>query len=99
MKTTTNTLQHLVLQETDDGLRPVRFLVDVMDAEIEGVKMADRISAAREILDRCWGKPFTATYGSSEISDEADDSSDVLADRILRVIDDMSHDDGEDDDD
>ena len=95
MKTTTDALQQLVLQETDDGLRPVRFLMEVMDAEVEGVKMADRIAAAREILDRCWGKPFTATHGSSEISGEADDASDVLVDRILRVIDEAPDDDGE----
>ena len=42
MKSTSNSLQQLVLRETDDGLRLVRFLVDVMDAEIEGVKIADR---------------------------------------------------------
>ena len=95
MKTTTSELQQLVLQETDDGLRPVRFLMDVMNAEFEGVKMADRMAAAREILDRCWGKPFTAACGSSEISDGADDPSDVLVERILRVIDEVSDDEGE----
>ena len=95
MKTTTSELQQLVLQESEDGLRPIRFLMDVMDAEVEGVKMADRMAAAREILDRCWGKPFTATHGSSEISDGADDASDALAERILRVIDEVSDDEGE----
>ena len=95
MKTTTNALQQLVLRETDDGQMLVEFLLGVMNAEVEGVKMADRMSAAREILDRCWGKPFTANYGSSGISGEADDASDVLLDRILRVIDEVSDDDGE----
>ena len=87
MKSTSNTLQHLVLRETDDGLRLVRFLVDVMDAEIEGVKVADRTGAARELLDRCFGRPFTATDRSADISDGADNASDMLIDRILRVID------------
>ena len=87
MKSTSNSLQQLVLRETDDGLRLVRFLVDVMDAEIEGVKIADRASAARELLDRCFGKPFTATDRTSETSDDTDDASDMLIDRIMRVID------------
>ena len=90
MTTTPNTLQQLVLQETDGGLRPVRFLLEVMDAEIDGVKITDRIAAARELLDRCFGKPFTATDRTSEISDDADDASNMLADRIRRAIDEMS---------
>ena len=96
MKSTSNTLQQLVLRETDDGLRLVRFLVDVMDAEIEGVKTADRAAAARELLDRCFGKPFTSTDRSAETSDDDDDASDMLIDRIMRVIDEVSEDGGED---
>ena len=99
MKSTSNSLQQLVLRETDDGLRLVRFLVDVMDAEIEGVKVADRAAAARELMDRCFGKPFTATDRTSEISDDVDDASDLLIDRIMRVIDEGSSDDQEDDND
>ena len=95
MKSTTNTLQQIVLKETDDGLNLVRFLVDVMDAEIEGVKVADRTGAARELLDRCFGRPFTATDRSAELSDDADSASDMLIDRILRVIDETTSDEGE----
>ena len=95
MKSTPNTLQQIVLKETDDGLNLVRFLVDVMDAEIEGVKVADRTGAARELLDRCFGRPFTATDRSAEISDDADSASDMLIDRILRVIDETTPDEGE----
>ena len=95
MKSTTNTLQQIVLKETDDGLNLVRFLVDVMDAEIEGVKVADRTGAARELLDRCFGRPFTATDRSAELSDDADSASDMLIDRILRVIDETTPDEGE----
>ena len=94
MKSTPDTLQQIVLKETDDGLNLVRFLVDVMDAEIEGVKVADRTSAARELLDRCFGRPFTATDRSAELSDDADSASDMLIDRILRVIDETSPDEG-----
>ncbi len=95
MKSTPNTLQQIVLEETDDGLKVVRFLVDVMDAEIEGVKVADRTGAARELLDRCFGRPFTATDRSSEFSDDTDNASDMLIDRILRVIDETALDEGE----
>ena len=95
MKSTSNTLQQLVLRETDDGLKLVRFLVDVMDAEVEGVKVADRTGAARELLDRCFGRPFTATDRTAETSDDADDASNMLIDRILRVINETSPDEGE----
>ena len=95
MKSTTNTLQQIVLKETDDGLNLVRFLVDVMDAEIEGVKVADRTGAARELLDRCFGRPFTATDRSAETSEDGGDASDMLIDRILRVIDETTPDEGE----
>ena len=90
MNSTSNTLQQLVLRETDDGLKLVRFLVDVMDAEIEGVKTTDRTAAARELLDRCFGKPFTADDRTVEVSDDRDDASDVLLDRIMMVIDEVS---------
>ena len=99
MKTTSNNLQQLVLRETDDGLRLVRFLLDVMNAEIEGVKTADRTAAVRELLDRCFGKPFTATDRSAELADDSDVASDVLIDRIMRVIDEVSPDEQEDDND
>ena len=95
MKSTTDTLQQIVLKETDDGLNLVRFLVDVMDAEIEGVKVADRTGAARELLDRCFGRPFTATDRSADLSDDGGDASDMLIDRILRVIDETTPDEGE----
>ena len=95
MNSAPNTLQQLVLEETDDGLKLVRFLVDVMDAEIEGVKVADRAGAARELLDRCFGRPFTATDRSAEFSDDADSASDMLIDRILRVIDETAPEEGE----
>ena len=83
MSSTSNTLQQLVLRETDDGLKLIRFLVDVMDAEIEGVKTTDRTAAARELLDRCFGKPFTAADRTAEVSDDGDDASNVLLDRIM----------------
>ncbi len=95
MKSTPDTLQQLVLKETDDGLNLVRFLVDVMDAEIEGVKVADRTGAARELLDRCFGRPFTATDRSADLSEDGGDASDMLIDRILRVIDETTPDEGE----
>lgn len=42
MTTIQNTLQRLALRETNYGLRLVRFLLDVMDTEIKGVKITDR---------------------------------------------------------
>ena len=79
-------LPQLVRRETDDGLTVVRFLVEVMDSEVDGVKTTDRIAAARELLDRGFGKSFTAVDGSSDDSDDAADASAILTERILRVL-------------
>lgn len=93
MNSSPNTLQELVLRETEDGAKLVRFLMDVVDAEVEGVKFADRISAVRELLDRCYGKPSTAVDRSAATSDDGEDASNMLIDRILQSIDEASSDD------
>ena len=99
MKPDSKTLQQIVLQETDDGLELVRFFADLMRSEIDGVKVSERTAAARELMDRCFGKPFTATDRSMEVFDDVGDASDVLIDRIMRVIEEMSPDEQEDDND
>lgn len=99
MKSDPKTLQQIILQETDGGLDLVRFFANLMKSEVESVKTSERAAAARELMDRCFGKPFTATDRSAEVFDDAGDASDVLIDRIMRVIEEMSPDEQEDDND
>ena len=84
--THTGSLPELVRRETDDGLSVVRFLVDMMDAEIEGAKTTDRLAAARELLDRGFGKPFTAVESSGGSVEDDREASSALAERIFRAL-------------
>ena len=85
------TLPDLIRRETDDGLIAVRFLVDLMDARIEGAKITDRLAAARELLDRGFGKP-NAAAASAASGDDSDAEREaaaraMLAERIRRALD------------
>ena len=86
------TLPDLIRRETDDGLIAVRFLVDLMDARIEGAKITDRLAAARELLDRGFGKPNAAAAASTASGDDSDAEREataraMLAERIRRALD------------
>lgn len=87
-----HTLPDLIRRETDDGLLAVRFLVDLMDAQIEGAKITDRLAAARELLDRGFGKPNAAAAAATAPGDDSDAEREataraMLAERIRRVLD------------
>ena len=81
-------LPELIRRETAGGLTVVRFFVNVMDADVDGTKMTDQITAARELLDRCFGKPFTAAADTIGESEDSSDASRILMERIRRVLDD-----------
>jgi hypothetical protein len=49
-------LAALVREATNDGQNPVDFLVKVFEGKVKGVRVADRLAAAREWLDRGHGK-------------------------------------------
>ena len=88
-------LPELIRRETDDGLTAVRFLTELMDGQVEGAKITDRLAAARELLDRGFGKPNAASVASA--SGDGDDSDAereaiaraTLAERIRRALDAM----------
>ena len=71
-----------------------------MDARIEGAKITDRLAAARELLDRGFGKPPTATSAAAATTASGDDSDAereataraMLAERIRRALDAMPED-------
>ena len=87
-------LPELIRRETDDGLLAVRFLVDLMDAQVEGAKISDRLAAARELLDRGFGKPNAATSSTMSGASGGDSDSEreaaaraMLAERIRKALD------------
>ena len=53
-------LARVIRENTDDGRSIARFLVNVMDGEIKSFRPHHRMSAARELLDRGFGKSARA---------------------------------------
>ena len=49
-------LTRLIKANTDDGQAVVMFLIDVMEGRIEGIHVGYRLSAAKELLNRAFGK-------------------------------------------
>ena len=49
-------LTTLIKLSTDDGRAMVLFLIDVMEGRAEGANVGHRVSAARELLNRAFGK-------------------------------------------
>ena len=49
-------LARIIREDTDDGRSIARFLVNVMEGELASFKPHHRMSAARELLDRGFGK-------------------------------------------
>ncbi len=63
-----------------------------MDAQIEGAKITDRLAAARELLDRGFGKPNSAAAATTASGDDSDAEREaiaraMLAERIRRALD------------
>ena len=50
-------LRTLIRARTDDGRVICMFLIDVMEGKYEGTYIGHRVSAARELLSRAFGKP------------------------------------------
>ena len=50
-------LAALVREQTKDGLDPIAFLLLVLEGKVKGVKIEHRMAAAKELLDRGFGKP------------------------------------------
>ena len=49
-------LRTLIKARTDDGRVICLFLIDVMEGRVEGIHVGHRVSAARELLNRAFGK-------------------------------------------
>ena len=55
-------LAKVIRESTDDGRSVCRFLINVMDGELSAFKPHHRISAARELLSRGFGKPGARAF-------------------------------------
>lgn len=53
-------LAAMIREKTEDGAAVVRVLVDVLEGREPRAKVADRIEAARLLMDRAWGRPLQA---------------------------------------
>ena len=64
-------LARLIRINTDDGRDMCRFLIEVMQGRVEGINPGHRVSAARELLSRAFGKspgrPLPKTQHSTEV--------------------------------
>ena len=49
-------LSRLIRARTNDGGDVCLFLIDVMHGEVEGIRIGHRVSAAKELLDRAFGR-------------------------------------------
>jgi hypothetical protein len=48
----------MIRGKTEDGATLIAFLVDVLEGREPKAKVADRLKAARLLMDRLWGKPM-----------------------------------------
>ncbi|MDE2938994.1 MAG: hypothetical protein OXR67_08775 [Chloroflexota bacterium] len=63
-------LAALICEETDNGRSAVRFLVDVMQGNLQAFKPHHRLSAARELLHRGFDAPTLARGSAAAGSDD-----------------------------
>ena len=61
-------LRTLIKARTDDGRVICMFLIDVMEGRIEGIHVGHRVSAARELLNRAFGKSPSRSLPKSKRS-------------------------------
>ena len=81
--TETPSLPRMIFAHTDGGEDIVARMVDFMRGDVEGARPADQLAAARELMDRAWGKPAASPSPSATDSDGAEDAGDDRAARKL----------------
>lgn len=76
-------LPRMIFARTGGGEDIVAWMVDFMLGRVEGARPADQLAAARELMDRAWGKPAPSSAPPSGDADKADDGNDDYAARKL----------------
>ena len=81
-------LSGMIFAHTDGGEEIVARMVDFMHGRVEGARAADQLAAARELMDRAWGKPASASPapGTDDADAQADDSADRLTEMIAAAL-------------
>ena len=85
----TASLSEMIFAHTDGGEEIVARMVDFMHGRVEGARAADQLAAARELMDRAWGKPASAAPAPGHDgadADQADDSADRLMEMIAAAL-------------
>ena len=87
--TPTPSLSGMIFAHTGGGEEIVARMVEFMHGRVEGARAADQLAAARELMDRAWGKPASAAPapGTDDAdASQADDSADRLAEMIAAAL-------------
>ena len=88
-ETPTPSLSGMIFAHTGGGEEIVARMVEFMHGRVEGARAADQLAAARELMDRAWGKPASAAPAAgTDAADarQADDSADRLAEMIAAAL-------------
>ena len=85
-------LSRLIRARTNDGGDVCLFLIDVMHGEVEGIRIGHRVSAARELLTRAFGRsqglplpippPVTAPRGTIREIDQQVESAPIHSEPV-----------------
>ena len=79
----TPSLPRMIFAHTDGGEDIVARMVDFMRGDVDGARPADQLAAARELMDRAWGKPAASPTTAATDADGAEDAGDDRAARKL----------------
>jgi len=77
-------LPDLIFSQTDGGRDIVARMVELMRGGVDGARPADQLSAAKELMDRAWGRPPAASAPSAE--DDENGRAEDAADRLREMI-------------
>lgn len=79
-------LPDLIFSQTDGGRDIVARMVELMRGGVDGARPADQLSAAKELMDRAWGRPPAAASAPSGAEDDENGRAEDAADRLREMI-------------
>lgn len=80
-------LPDLIFRQTGGGAEIVARMVELMHGRVEGSRAADQLAAAKELMDRAWGRPPAAAPSAPNAEDDAESGrTEYAADRLREMI-------------
>ena len=80
-------LPDMIFSQTDGGEAIVARMVEFMRGHVEGSRPADQLAAAKELMDRAWGRPPAASPAApSSDGDGENGRTEYAADRLREMI-------------